>query len=54
MSEKSDFEVLFYIEKACDTLLRLRASHNFEPDLELDEVIGYSGGYHDETKGEEV
>ena len=54
MSEKSDFEVLFYIEKACDALVRLRDRHNFEADFDLDEVIGYLGSYLDETTGEEV
>lgn len=54
MSEKSDFEVLFYIEKAHDALVRLRAVHNFEADFDMDEVIGYLGSYLDETKGEEI
>lgn len=54
MSEKSDFEVLFYIEKSYDALVRLRAVHNFEADFDMDEVIGYLGSYLDETKGEEV
>lgn len=54
MSEKSDFEILFYIEKAYDALVRLRAVHNFEADFDMDEVIGYLGSYLDETKGEVV
>lgn len=54
MSEKSDFEVLFYLEKAYDALVRLRDRHNFEVDFDMDEVIGYLGSYLDETKGEEV
>lgn len=54
MSEKSDFEVLFYIEKAYDALVRLRDRHNFEADFDMDEVIGYLGSYLDETKGEEL
>ena len=54
MSEKSDFEILFYIEKAYDALVRLRDRHNFEADFDMDEVIRYLGSYLDETKGEEI
>lgn len=54
MSEKGDFEILFYLKKAYDALVRLRDKHNFEADFDMDEVIGYLGSYLDETKGEEI